>query len=183
MNIKRILRLYLDFFWFGCFTFGGGWSIIAQMQKTYAEEQKSITNAEILDLTSVGRSLPGTMIGNVAMMYGFREAGYFGGAACLLGMVTMPTLILAVITHFYTIFQANPIVAACMTGIRAAVVPIMLNAVFNMVNGAFRFPPCYAVAVLTFSLYLFFGVSPVWLVVLGILCGFAISEYYERRSA
>lgn len=183
MKIRQIIRLYLDFLLFGSFTFGGGWSIIAQMQKTYAEERKNITGAEILDLTSVGRSLPGTMIGNVAMMYGFREAGYFGGLACLLGMVTTPTVVLMVLTHFYTIFQTNPVVSACMTGIRAAVVPIMLNAVINMVNGAFKYPPCYAVALFTFSLYLFFGVSPVWLVVLGILAGFAISGYYERRAA
>ena len=50
---------------FGLFTFGGGWSIIAQMQKLYVEQEHTITSEELLDLTSVGRSLPGTMIGNV----------------------------------------------------------------------------------------------------------------------
>ena len=30
---KKMLTLFWQFFQFGCFTFGGGWSIIAQMQK------------------------------------------------------------------------------------------------------------------------------------------------------
>ena len=67
---RQILGLFLQFMKFGLFTFGGGWSIIAQMQKLYVEQEKTITSEELLDLTSVGRSLPGTMIGNVAMLYG-----------------------------------------------------------------------------------------------------------------
>ena len=64
---KALLALFWEFFQFGCFTFGGGWSIVAQMQRLYVEKRKTITGEELLDITSVGRSLPGTMIGNVAM--------------------------------------------------------------------------------------------------------------------
>ena len=34
---RQILELFLQFMKFGLFTFGGGWSIIAQMQKLYVE--------------------------------------------------------------------------------------------------------------------------------------------------
>ena len=74
-NLKKAAVLFGQFFQFGCFTFGGGWSIVAQMQKLYVEKEKTITSQELLDITSVGRSLPGTMIGNVAMLYGYRAAG------------------------------------------------------------------------------------------------------------
>ena len=57
--------------------------------------------------------------------------------------------------------------AAAMTGVRAAVVPIMLSALLGLYKSAFRFPPCVVVAVLSFSLYLFLGVSCVWLVIIG----------------
>lgn len=77
-NWKQALTLFRQFFQFGCFTFGGGWSIVAQMQKLYVEREKTITSQELLDITSVGRSLPGTMIGNVAFLYGYRV----GGLAC-----------------------------------------------------------------------------------------------------
>ena len=79
---RQILELFLQFMKFGLFTFGGGWSIIAQMQKLYVEQEHTITSEELLDLTSVGRSLPGTMIGNVAMLYGYRVAGIAAWPAC-----------------------------------------------------------------------------------------------------
>ena len=60
--------LLLEFLRFGVFTFGGGWSIIAQMQQLYVEKKKVITSQELLDLTSVAKSMPGTLIANVAML-------------------------------------------------------------------------------------------------------------------
>ena len=157
---------------FGLFTFGGGWSIVAQMQKLYVEQEKVITSEELLDLTSVGRSLPGTMIGNVAMLYGYRVAGVAGGMA--LPVRHDPAAAGGAGRHhakFYTAFQNNLWVAAAMCGIRAAVVPIMISAVLGMVGSAFRYPPCYAVMLLVIALYLFFNVNCVYLVVIGAVCG------------
>ena len=173
---RQVPGLFFQFMKFGLFTFGGGWSIVAQMQKLYVEQEKVITSEELLDLTSVGRSLPGTMIGNVAMLYGYRVAGVAGG------MILPPLAVLAVITQFYTAFQNNLWVAAAMRGIRAAVVPIMISAVLGMVGSAFRYPPCYAVVLLVIALYLFFNVNCVYLVVIGAVCGLLIAEFYERKG-
>lgn len=181
-RFREVLTLFLQFMQFGLFTFGGGWSIVAQMQKLYVEDKHVITSEELLDLTSVGRSLPGTMIGNVAMLYGYRVYGVLGGLACVFGMIIPPMAVLAVITHFYTLFQQNPWVAAAMGGVRTAVVPIMLSAVLAMLKSAFRFPPCYAVALVTLVLYLFFNVNCVYLVLVGVVCGVVIAEYYERKG-
>lgn len=142
---REICELFVQFMKFGLFTFGGGWSIVAQMQKLYVEEKHTITAEELLDLTSVGRSVPGTMIGNVAVLYGYRVAGIWGSLACVFGMILPPMGVLVVITHFYTLFQENMWVAAAMKGIRAAVVPIMISAVVGMVGSAFKYPPCFAV--------------------------------------
>ena len=170
-NLKKAAVLFGQFFQFGCFTFGGGWSIVAQMQKLYVEKEKTITSQELLDITSVGRSLPGTMIGNVAMLYGYRAAGILGGIACVIAMVTPPMIVLSLITYFYTLFKENLWVMSAMTGVRAAIVPIIASAAVNMVRGAFRFPPCYVLTAAAFALYLFFNVSCVLLVVMGVIGG------------
>ena len=182
-NLKKAAVLFGQFFQFGCFTFGGGWSIVAQMQKLYVEKEKTITSQELLDITSVGRSLPGTMIGNVAMLYGYRAAGILGGIACVIAMVTPPMIVLSLITYFYTLFKENLWVMSAMTGVRAAIVPIIASAAVNMVRGAFRFPPCYVLTAAAFALYLFFNVSCVLLVVMGVIGGILICECHERREA
>lgn len=178
----RLSRLFWDFFKFGLFTFGGGWGIIAQMQELYVEKEKSISGEDLLDLTSVGRSLPGTMIGNIAMLYGYRMAGYAGGAVCLIGMILPPFLILIVIAGFYQMVKDNVWVMAAMMGVRSAVVPIVAVAAWKMVNGAFKYPPCYMVAVLVAVLYLFFDVNCVYLVIIGGIAGWVISAIYEKKE-
>lgn len=179
---RTVRDLFLDFMKFGLFTFGGGWSIVAQMQSRYVEEKKILTQEELLDLTSVGRSLPGTMVGNVAMLFGYRVAGFWGGLACVIGMVIPPMAVLTLITLFYTAVRHNPWVMAAMTGVRCAVVPIMASALVGMVKGAFRWRPCVAVAAVSFGLYLFLNVNCVWLVVIGAVCGLILSKYMEGKG-
>ena len=178
-----LAKLYMEFLKFGAFTFGGGWSIVAQMKELYVDREHIITNEELLDITSIGRSLPGTMIGNIAMFFGHRMAGFLGGLACMFGMITVPMIILLIITSFYTAFQSNIWVAAAMKGVRAAVAPVILSALMGMVKSAFKYPPCYAVALGMFGLYFFLRVSPIMLVIMGAVLGLVICEYYERRKS
>ncbi len=180
---KVILNLLLDFTRFGCFTFGGGWSIIAQMQQKYVETEHTITTEEVMDLTSVAKSLPGTMIANVAMLYGYRVAGLAGGLAAVLGMCLPPMVVLITISFFYNTFRSNYWVSAVMSGMQAAVVPIIASAAINLAKGSIKYPPCLIVTALCCCLYLFTEVNAVVLVVIGIFSGFAIGGYYERKEA
>ncbi len=176
------LMLLWNFFKFGCFTFGGGLSIVAQMQKVFANEKKLISDEELLDLTSVARSLPGTMIGNAAMMFGYRIAGATGGFICVAAMTLMPMIILCAVALFYTAFRDNMWIASAMNGVRSAVVPIIVSAALGMRKGAFRFPPCILVMLLSLALYLIFNLSCIYLVILGAVLGLIICEAYERKQ-
>lgn len=174
--------MFLEFAKFGCFTFGGGWSIIAQMQQQYVEKQKEITPQELLDLASVAKSLPGAMIGNVAMLYGYRVGGLAGGFAAVFGMILPPFAVILVISYFYTAFRANPWVNAAMEGMQAAVVPIIFGAAVNLVKGSMPYPPYVLLMLTSVAAYLFTGINPVFMVILGVALGLVIGSYYERRQ-
>ena len=179
---RNPLQLFLEFAKFGCFTFGGGWSIIAQMQQQYVEKQKEITPQELLDLASVAKSLPGTMIGNVAMLYGYRVGGLAGGFAAVFGMILPPFAVILVISFFYAAFRANPWVNAAMEGMQAAVVPIIFGAAVNLVKGSMSYPPCVLLMLISVAAYLFTGINPIFMVILGVVLGLVIGSYYERRQ-
>ena len=181
-NNRNPLQLFLEFAKFGCFTFGGGWSIIAQMQQLYVEKRKEITSQELLDLTSVAKSLPGTMISNVAMLYGYRVGGLPGGFAAVFGMILPPLVVIVVISYFYAAFRANPWVNAAMEGMQAAVVPIIFSAAINLVKGSMPYPPCVLLLLISVAAYLFTGISPILLVLLGVVLGLIIGSWYERRE-
>lgn len=174
--------MFLEFAKFGCFTFGGGWSIIAQMQQLYVEKRKEITSQELLDLTSVAKSLPGTMIANVAMLYGYRVGGLWGGLAAVFGMILPPLAVIVAISYFYAAFRANPWASAAMEGMQAAVVPIIFSAAINLVKGSMPYPPCVLLLLISVAAYLFTDLNPILLVILGVVLGLVIGSYYERRK-
>ena len=174
--------MFLEFAKFGCFTFGGGWSIIAQMQQMYVEKRKEITSQELLDLTSVAKSLPGTMIANVAMLYGYRAGGLWGGLAAVFGMILPPLAVIVAISYFYAAFRANPWASAAMEGMQAAVVPIIFSAAINLVKGSMPYPPCVLLLLISVAAYLFTELNPILLVILGVVLGLVIGSYYERRK-
>lgn len=114
---SRALELFLYFFKIGFYTFGGGWSIVAQIQQEYVQKKGWITDEELLDITSVGRSLPGLMIGNVSYLFGYHVAGFPGALACLLGISLPSLIVLTVVTWCYTQVKDNLYVSRAMTGV------------------------------------------------------------------
>ena len=178
----RVPGLFWQFFKFGCYTFGGGWSIVAQMQKEYVEKRGWLTEEDLLDITSVGRSLPGLMIGNVSYLFGYHVAGFPGAVACVVGMSIPPILILTVVTWFYTLVKDNVYVSRAMVGVRAAVVPIIGSAALGLRKAALSDRSGYVILLLGFVLYLFLGVNCIIIVLLGALLGFLLCTWREQRE-
>jgi len=179
---RDIVSLFLQFLKFGCFTFGGGWSIVAQIRRVYVEGKGSLTDEELLDLTSVGRSLPGVMITNVAMLFGHRQAGFLGGVACVFGLTLPPMAVLTLITLFYEAFRDSQLMTAAMIGIRAAVIPIILSAALPLIKGSVSDAFGVVMILLGFLLYAVVGLNCLWIVFIGALCGGAFALWKAKRG-
>lgn len=179
---KRALLLFRYFFHISWFTFGGGWSIVAQMQKDFVEDRQELTAEELLDIVSVGRSLPGTMIGNVAYLFGFRQAGVLGGLLAVLGMILPPIIILMAVTFCYTAVRENIWVAKALAGVRASVVPIIGIAALKLRKGSFPEKICYVLFGLSVVLSVIWNLNCVLIILLGILAGLVIGRRKEAGA-
>ncbi len=179
MDLWTLLK---DFIRFGIFTFGGGLSIVAQMQQLYAQERKTCTDDELLDMVSVAKTLPGTMICNTAMLFGSHVAGPRGGLVAVFGMSLPPLVLMIVVSFFYKAFRENFWVVAAMAGAQAAVPPVILAAALGMVKGSIKNTPCLLVTMFCTVLYLAFEINTIVLVLIGMVSGLLMSEYYERKG-
>ena len=182
-KIKTALSLYLYFFKIGWFTFGGGWSIVAQIQTDFVEKKKVMEDQELLDITSVGKSLPGIMICNSTYLFGYHQGGALGGVLALLGIATPPLIILSAVTFFYHTLRDNMYVARAMAGVRAVVVSIILSAVLKLQKTQSELPRpafyglCAASCALSFAL----RVNNVLIVLGGVMIG--LLYHMRRREA
>ena len=100
-RIKKGLSIFAFFFKIGCFTFGGGWAILAQMEQEFVDKRQIITKSELLEMVAVGKSAPGIMITNISLLFGYHVAGVFGGLCAVFGIITPAVIILSIVTLFY----------------------------------------------------------------------------------
>ena len=175
-KLKKGLLLFLFFFKIGCFTFGGGWAILAQMEQEFVDKRQWITKAELLEMVAVGKSVPGIMITNIAMLFGYHVGGIFGGICSVVGITCPAILILSIVTVFYNSLKDNYWVTAALTGIRAAVIPIIGSAALSLGKDALRSRIAVAVLAGGFAFYMLGG-SNIFLVLaavaIGLVCHFA----------
>lgn len=176
------LELYLWFFKIGCFTFGGGWAIVAQMEQEFVNRRKMITKEELLELVAVGRSVPGIMITNISMLFGYHEAGFAGGIATVLGITSPAVIILSIVTLFYNSFKSNYWVHAALTGIRAAVIPIIGTSALSLGREALRTKPAFVICIAAFAARLLTGISNIMLVLIAVAAGLIWFAAGPRRG-
>lgn len=168
---KKALELYWYFFRIGWYTFGGGWSIVAQIQKDFVDERREMTAEELLDMVSVGRSLPGLMIGNVTYLFGCHRGGALCGVFSVLGISTAPLIILSFLTIGYSAIRDNIWIERMLTGVRCVVAPIIFSAAWKLCKGAFPQAACYPLCALAFIASAVFHVNSVAIVLFGIAAG------------
>lgn len=181
-NLRLALQLFLYFFRIGWYTFGGGLSIVAQIQHDYVEKKHALTNEELLDLTSVGRSLPGVMVGNVSLLFGYHMAGVPGALLSVLGLSLPPIAILTIVTYLYTWFRDNEYVARALRGVRAAVVPIMFSATLKMYPAALRDWVNYVILAAGVVLLLFTDISAILIIFGAAFTGLLVSFLRRKRG-
>ncbi len=171
------MGLFWYFFRIGWFTFGGGWSIVAQIEKEYVEKRKELENQELLDMVGMGRSLPGTMIGNVAYLFGYHQCGVAGGVCSVLGIITPPLILLSILTLCYVRVKEWVWVDKALIGVRACVAPVIFSAMMKLWKSAFPEKACYLLCVIGCLASLVWKVNSVLLVVFGILAGLGIGAW------
>lgn len=149
MNI--LADLFLTFARIGCFTFGGGYAMIALIEDACVERKKWISHDDMMNLTVVAESTPGPIAINCASFVGYRQGGLKGAISATVGMVLPSFLIIFLISNFLDHFLEIGWIARAFSGIKLAVGILILDAGLNMVKKMKQKKP-FQIGVLAVSL-------------------------------
>ncbi len=152
---KEILNLFLTFFKIGVICFGGGYTMIALIERDVVEKKKWLTTDEMMDILAVAESTPGPISINTATYVGTRRAGLVGALACTFGVVLPSFAIIFAISFFIKEFQSLTWVAYAFKGIRVAVLVLILNAVFKMFKSVEKCVFAFAIIIFVLCMCLF----------------------------
>ncbi len=89
------LKLFLEFFHIGLFSFGGGYATLPFLYHI-ADVQKWYTTKELSDMIAISSVTPGPVGVNVATFAGFKTAGILGSFIATASVI-LPSLILIII--------------------------------------------------------------------------------------
>ena len=142
------------------------------MQLEVVEKKKWLSNKELIDFYAMGQSLPGLIGPNTAFFSGYRINGVFGGIIAAFGIVLPSIIIISLIAFFMIEFNNYPAVQKVFYGIKAGVLAMVFNAVFNMWKNAVVDWLTLFICIVSAILILFTDISPFFIIFAGTIPGF-----------
>ena len=133
-KLKLLFSLFLTMFKIGLFTFGGGYAMIAIIEREIIERKKWIDNDEFLDIIAIAESTPGPLAINSATFVGYKICGVLGSVFATLGVVLPSFIIIYIISLFFDAFLQIKWVGYAFHGIQAAVAFLIFNAGIKMLK-------------------------------------------------
>jgi len=118
-------KLFLEFLWVGCFTFGGGYGAIPLIRDVVLRNNW-LTEDTFSYMIAVSESTPGPVMVNLATYVGSSQGGLLGGVLATVAAV-LPAF--AIILLLMVILQnaiKNPWVKAALGGMQPCAVGIIL---------------------------------------------------------
>ena len=185
------LQLFYTFLIIGAFTFGGGYSMIALIQGEVVVHHGWMTAGEFTDLLAVSQMTPGPVGINTATYAGYTaviNAGYpqwaavGGSLLASLAVITIPVLLVLLVSRWLLAHKADHRVATVMRALRLTVVGLIAAAALQLLTvdsfGTAGFNLHFIVSVAIFAgvflLSLFRKASPILLIAASGVAGLLI---------
>ncbi len=121
------ILLCYEFFKIGLFAIGGG-LVTVPFLFDLSEEYGWFSSAELADMIAVSQSTPGPVGINMATYAGYKVSGIYGALAATLSEVLPSMLVVYVVAQALGKWQNNPYINKILTGIRPAVLALILFA-------------------------------------------------------
>jgi chromate transporter len=142
----------------GFLSFGGPAAQIALMHSDLVERRKWIGEQEFLSALSFCMLLPGPEAMQLATWIGWRKHGTLGGLIAG-GLFVIPgAVIVLILSVIYATYGEVPTVSAIFTGIQAAVIAVVIEALMRVSKRALKLRAHWAIAILAFVALFAFAV-------------------------
>lgn len=176
---KLLLTLFITFFKIGLFTFGGGYAMIALLEREFVENKKWISHEEFMDIIAIAESTPGPIAINSATYIGYKTAKVWGSFFSTVAVCIPSFVIIYTISLFFHAFLENQYVASAFKGIEACVAYLIISAGIKMSKKMKKTPANIIISILTivvlsFTTLFSAKISSIYFIISGALIGLFI---------
>ena len=115
--------LFRTFAEMSLYGFGG---VMPWARRMLVDRRRWLDDREFAELLAIGQILPGPNICNMAVIVGYRHAGWRGSLAAATGLLSAPFVIVLVLGALYHRFGAMPAVQGALRGMMAVAAGLVL---------------------------------------------------------
>lgn len=147
--IQTLLQACFSFLKIGAFSFGGGYAVLAFIQREVVDGHGWIHPDDFVNIVAIAEMTPGPIAVNSSTFVGYHLFGIPGGILCSFCTLLIPFILALVVSVYFTKFKDNVYLKNALAGIRPVVIGLIAAS-------------CLSVAKISFtslSSLLFFGVA------------------------
>ena len=129
--MKKTRDLFWTFLKIGAFTFGGGYAMVALLEREFVEDKQWLSREEFLDMVAIAESTPGPVAVNSATYVGYKIEG---AAASTLAVCLPSFVVIYLISLVFDRFLQLSAVASAFRGVQVCVIYLILSAGLKMLK-------------------------------------------------
>jgi chromate transporter len=137
-TLARLVRYFLRL---GVSGFGGPIALVGYMQRDLVETRRWFTEDEYRQGLALAQTMPGPLAAQLAMWFGFLEAGTIGAAAVAVPFVAPACVLVTAVAVVYAKYQGLPVVHEIFLGVGPAVLAIIAIAAYKLARSTNRSHP------------------------------------------
>lgn len=126
------LKLFIAFLKIGAFSFGGGYGVLAVMQKEVIQNNNWISIKDFTDIVAIAGIAPGPIAVNSSIFVGYKTLGFWGSVLSIFGVILIPFALTLLVSIYFSKFKQVKQVNWALKGIRPAVLGLIAAACVNI---------------------------------------------------
>ncbi|MDF2532028.1 MAG: Chromate transport protein [Clostridia bacterium] len=156
-----LIKLFIAFLKIGAFSFGGGYGVLAFMQRELIESNHWISLQDFTNIVAIAEMTPGPIAVNASTFVGYTMGSFMGSTLATFGVILVPFTISLIVSIYFNKFKHLKQVNWILKGIRPAVLGLIAAACFNIGKISFVDVKSVIIGVLAFIGVYRFKVHPI----------------------
>jgi chromate transporter len=170
-------QVFLFFLKIGSVLYGGGYVLLAFLQRDLVERNHWLTSQQLLDAVAIGQLTPGPLF-TTATFIGYLLAGNGGAIAATVGIFLPAFLLVWIVNPWVPKLRSSPAFCGFLDGVNAASLGLMAGVTYTLGQAALVDGLSVVVAILSGIAVFRFRINSAWLVLMGGAIG-VVSHLYD----
>ncbi len=165
------LQVFLVFLKIGSVLYGGGYVLLAFLQRDLVERTHWLTAQQLLDAVAIGQLTPGPLF-TTATFIGYLLAGHAGAIAGTIGIFLPAFILVALVNPWVPKLRTSVWTSGFLDGVNAASLGLMAVVTYTLAHATLVDWLTVSIASVSAIVVFRFKVNSVWLVLAGGIVGF-----------